>query len=185
MNTKKIAIAILLLCLCLVLPSFAAEPGQPRSIPIPQHGKLILSVPDTWKQSAGKPVDIFPTIVFRPDKGDDFEVYITPLWSVKKDPAFNKPETARSMIESDLKNMLPQAVEKKAKIEKIKGVYGEGYYFFLTDKAPGPGEYPYAVRAEIVVGDLLLSVTALTRSKNSKGITFTIKALQGARQTYE
>jgi hypothetical protein len=81
--------------------------------------------------------------------------------------------------------MLPGAVEQQVVIQEFKGVYGTGYYFLVTDKAPKPGEYPYAVRAGVGVGDLLLSVTVLSRLKNSEGITSTIKALQKARQMYE
>ena len=89
------------------------------------------------------------------------------------------------MMENNLRKMLPSAVEQQANIQEVNGTDGKGYYFLLTDKAPKPGEYPYAVRAGIGVGDLLLSVTILSRSKNSEGITATIKALQEARQQYE
>jgi hypothetical protein len=185
MKTKGITIMVILVCLSLTLPSFAVESVQARSLSIPQHGKLILNIPDSWKQSAGEPVGVFPTIIFSPEKGDDFEVLITPLWHPQNDPSFNKSEKVKSIIENDLRGMLPNAVENNATIQEIKGVNGTGYYFLLTDKAPKPGEYLYAVRAGIGVGDLLLSVTILSRSKNSEGITFTIKALQEAKQQYQ
>jgi hypothetical protein len=81
--------------------------------------------------------------------------------------------------------MLPSAVEKQVEIQEFTGINGKGYHFLVTDKAPKPGEYPYAVRAGIGVGDLLLGVTILSRSKDSEGIALTIKALQTAKHKPE
>ena len=173
----------LLICSCFTLSTFAAERSEVRSFAIPQHGKLMLNVPSSWKQGAGDPVGIFPTITFSPDKGDAFVVLITPIWNAKKDQNFNKSEKVKSMIDGDLRGMLPSAIEKDVNIREFKGVYGSGYYFLLTDKAPKPGEYTYATRAWVGVGDLLLSVTILSQSRNSEGITSTIMALKGAKQT--
>jgi hypothetical protein len=175
--------------ICLTLESFAinhsANAVQLHSIAVDKHGTLILSVPSNWKEGRLTSEEKFPTITFSPAKGDEFKVHITILWSPTEDPTFNEPERVRRLIDDDLRGMLPQAVEEKVNIQEFKGFYGLGYYFFLTDMAPKPGEYPYAVRAGIGVGDLLLSVTVLTRSKNSEGITSTIKALQGASQIYK
>ena len=190
MITARTTIMAIFLCMCLTQASFAVEQSasgnQRRSFTLPQHGTLILSVPSTWKNIVRQPPgDLPPTITLSPDKGDEFKVLITPLWSPKKDPTFNKPDKVRSLIDNDLRGMLPGAVEQQVVIQEFKGVYGTGYYFLVTDKAPKPGEYPYAVLAGVGVGDLLLSVTVLSRLKNSEGITSTIKALQEARQMYE
>jgi len=178
------------LCMCLPWASFAGEQSasgnQRRSFTLPQHGTLTLGVPTTWKQTVRQPPgDLPPTLTFSPDKGDGFKVLITPLWSPNKDPNFNKPDKVRSLIDNELKGMLPSAVEQEVVIQEFKGVYGTGYYFLVTDKAPKPGEYPYVVRAGAGIGDLLLSVTVLCRSKKSEGIISTIKAIQEARQMYE
>ncbi len=190
MTVTKITIMAICFCLCMMLTSFAAEQtdsgDRHRSFALPQHGKLTLNVPSAWIQSVRQPSgDMPPTITFSPDKGDEFNVLITPLWSPRNDSTFNKPEKVRSLIDSDLRGMLPSAVEQQASIQEFKGFYGKGYYFILTDRAPKPGEYPYVVRAGVGVGDLLLSVTVLCRSKDSDGIALTIKALQQARQRYE
>ena len=183
MKTKKITTMAVLICLCLTLPSFAADSITVRSFSIPQHGKLMLNIPSSWKQGTGDPVEIFPTIILSPAKGDAFEVLITPIWNTKNDPNFNKSEKVKSMIYNDLREMLPSAIEKDVNIREFKGAYGNGYYFLLTDKAPKPGEYTYATRAWVGVGDLLLSVTILSRSRDSEGITSTIMALKEAKQT--
>jgi hypothetical protein len=190
MITTRTTIMTIFLCMCLPWASFAAEQSgngnQRRSFALPRHGTLFLNVPGTWKQSVRQPPgDLPPTITLSPDQGDEFKVLITPLWSPKKDPAFNKPDKVRSLIDNDLRGMLPSAVEQEVAIQEFKGVYGTGYYFLVTDKALKPGEYPYVVRAGAGIGDLLLSVTVLSRLKTSEGITATIKAVQGARQKYD
>jgi hypothetical protein len=189
-TTLKTTIMATFLVAGLTLTSFAVEQSvastQRRSFTLPQHGTLILGVPNTWKQIVLQPSgDLHPTITFSPDKGDEFKVLITPLWSPDKDPSFNKPDKVRSLIDNDLRGMLPGAVEQQVVIQECAVAYGAGYYFLLTDKAPKPGEYPYAVRAGVGVGDLLLSATVLSRSKSSTGITSTIRALQEAEQMFK
>jgi tetratricopeptide (TPR) repeat protein len=174
---------------CVVFQSYAGEKlktdSKNRTITIPQHGELIMNIPEKWKQGSGKKLIIYPTIIFIPDKGDDFKVLITPMWNVKNDPTYPNSENIRSMIDDDAGKLLPNAVEERVDIKEFNGVYRKGYYFFLTDKAPKLGEYPYLTRAVIGVGDLLLRATILSRSKSSEGITSTIKALQEAKQTYK
>ena len=190
MTTAKTTIIAISLCMCSTMATVAADESaigvSQHSFAIPQHGVLTLRVPDTWKQDVNQPPgDLPPTITFSPAEGDEFVVLITPLWSPANNPAHNNPEKVKNLIDDDLKGMLPGAVEQQVDVQEFKGVDGTGYYFLVTDKAPKPGEYLYAVRAGIGVGDLLLSVTVLSRSKSSEGITATIKALMEARQVYE
>lgn len=189
MITARIMTAAVSLWTCLALTSYAGEQGssggQSRSFALPQHGELLLNVPSLWKQTVRRPPNnLPPTITFAPDQGDEFEVLITPIWSPQKDPSFNKPDKIKSLIDNDLRGMLPGAVEKEVSMQEFKSIDGTGYYFLVTDKAPKPGEYPYAVRAGVGVGDLLLSVTVLSKSKSTEGISSTIKALQEAMQIY-
>jgi hypothetical protein len=185
MTNARRTMFVMVLCLISAVSAaaHAESVSRQRSFALPNHGELLLSVPAAWKQAVRQPPrDLPPTITFTPAKGDDFVVFVTPLWSVKNDPTFNKPENVRRLMEENLGRMLPGSVEQKASLQEFAGVYGKGYFFFLTDKAPKPGEYPYAVRAGLGVGGLLLSATVLCRSKNSEGITSTIRALQKARQ---
>jgi hypothetical protein len=158
---------------------------QRRPYVMPEHGTLILTVPSAWKQNVSPPTDQIPTISFFPQKGDEFSVLIAPQWSQTKDQTFNQSEKIKNLIEVDLSSLQAQALDKKVDIHQFKGVYGDGYYFLLTDKDPKAGEYPYLFRAGIGVGDLLLSITVLSRSKESEGITSTIKLLKEARQVYD
>ncbi|MGB8959593.1 MAG: hypothetical protein WCC00_11360 [Candidatus Aminicenantales bacterium] len=159
------------------------EASKPYSVSLPRHGKLILNIPASWKRSVRKaPGDLPPTIILSPKKGDAFETMITPLWSPKNDPNFNKTPALKLALEQILRTMLPSAVEKEVPIQEFSGIDGPGYYFLVTDKAPKPGEYPYAVGAIVGVGDLVLGVSILCRDKESEGIGTTIRILQEARQ---
>jgi hypothetical protein len=108
-----------------------------------------------------------PTIILTPSQGDEFQVLITPLWSPDKNLTFNKEDNVRTLVQNDLKEMPAGAVEKQVSLQKFKGINGTGYHFLVTDKAPKAGDYSYAVRAGVGVGDLLLSVTILSRTKDS------------------
>jgi hypothetical protein len=185
--TAGTLIRALLLFLFLTLPAVAAGQGaaggEARTFPLPQHGKLILAMPASWQQDVRQPrANLPPTITLTPRQGDEFKILITPIWSPQKDPTFNRPDKVKRLVENDLSGMLPGAVEQNVPLRQFTGTSGTGYYFQVTDKAPAPGDFPYAVRAGIGVGDLLLSVTVLSRQKNAKAVAATIDMLRGARQ---
>ena len=157
-----------------------ADKSRPRSFPLARHGVLILSVPESWDQEIRlAPEGMPPTIVLTPRDGDEFEVLITPYWNANNVPGFNSPKMTKALVGEDLKALLPTAVERDVPIVEIPGKYGAGHYFLLTDKKPGTG-YQHMVRADIGVGDLLLYVTVLCRTKDSEGLRQTLLALQGA-----
>ncbi len=149
---------------------------------IPKQGLLTMRLPDTWRQKINHHSQ---TVTLAPDQGDEFQVLITPLWSNADDPAFNNEESIKRIIDAQLKTMLPGAVEETVEIKEFKSVDGTGYYFLVTDKAPKPGEYPYAMVSVLGIGKIILVSTVLCRSKDTIGITETIKALQSAKHSIE
>lgn len=182
---RRTMVAVLVLCAAMAGWAVESAPIDvaSREFALPKHGKLVLNLPATWKyQLAQPPQDLPPTIKLSPAEGDDFEVLITPLWNFSKDPAAAKPVDVKSLMAEELQKTLPSAVEKTVDLQEFKAKDGTGYYYFMTDKAPKPGEYPYMVRASVVVGELDLSVTVLCRTKDSAGIAQTIKALGDAQQ---
>jgi hypothetical protein len=159
-----------------------AETVRTRSFPVPLHGNLVLSVPESWDHEIEQPPgELPPTIELTPRQGDAFKVLITPFWSRRGEAEINNPQGAKSLVGERLSQMLPTAVEKEVKIEEFQGTQGSGYYFLVTDRDPGP-TFPYAVVASVGVGDFLLHVTILSRSRDSEAIRQAIRALQGAVQ---
>lgn len=183
-KSYKIFTIIVFGCFFLIVTSgLCDELINHRSFKVPQHGKLILKVPTQWQQEIKPSIDDRPpTFIFSPQNDDEFKILITPFWSPNNNPNFNKDVAVRQYIDDELKEFMLRAVETQVSINEIKGIDTTGYYFLVTDKAPKPGEYPYAVRAKIGVGNLLLHVTILCREKNSKSISHIIQTLQTAHQ---
>jgi hypothetical protein len=180
-NISKI---LCLIVIALQFPSIArAEETSIRRYQLPGHGILELAVPKSWKQEVRRPMaDLPPTIIFSPNAGDEFTVMITPLWNLGGIADFNSDKKIKDIIDKDRQKMAPGAVEKELVVHKIKGPAAYGYYFMATDKAPGVGEWEYAIRAGVATGDLLLSITVLTHKKESEAVSDALEMLRNLRQ---
>lgn len=164
--------------------AFAGGPKAIKKYPIPDHGTLELNVPTSWKGEVHKPQgDMPPTILLKPTSGDDFQVLVTVMWSKKGESGFNSQEKVRALIEKDGQKLLLKTVETKIALQEIKGINHIGYYFFVTDKAPNPGEYRYMTRGAIGVGNLLLNATILHRVKESESVKEALSMLREAKQS--
>ena len=67
------------------------------------------------------------------------------MWNPGKDRDFNGSERIKKILEDGGTRLMAEAVEKELKFRELKGKTGLGYYFSITDKAPGikAGEYKY------------------------------------------
>jgi hypothetical protein len=176
-----VTLLVILLVACIVL---AAEQKKIRKYPIPEHGTLELNVPTPWKGEVHKPQEkMIPTIIFNPEKGDDFQVMISVLWSKTGGKDFSSQGNIRAFVEKDGQKLLTNAVEAKLVLQEIKGINHTGYYYSVTDKAPNPGEYRYMTRGAIGVGDLFLNFTVLHRVKDSQAVQDTLSILREAKQS--
>lgn len=156
----------------------AASPSV-RSYAVPGDGALVLAVPRHWQQSVrqgsgGRP----PTITLLPAAGDEFRVLISP-W---RPPAKTAPDKLREIVERQGQGALVQAVEKTLVLEDLKGPEALGYFYSLTDKAPKPGEYEYLTQGMATVGELVLTFTILTRSRQAPERGAALEMLKTARQ---
>ena len=164
--------------------ALAGGPKTIKNYPIPEHGTLELNIPTTWKGEVHKPQgNMSPTILFKPASGDDFQILVTVMWSKKGESGFNSQDKVRALIEKDGQKLLTKTVETKIVLQEIKGVNNTGYCFFVTDKAPNPGEYRYITRGAIGVGNLLLNATILHRVKESESVKEALSMLREAKQS--
>jgi hypothetical protein len=183
-NTKLIFVMTLIMAWLGTRMVSAEGPKSVRKYPIPDHGILELNVLPSWKDNIHKPQkDLFPTIIFTPAKGNDFQVLITVIWSKTGEQDFNSPVKIRTLVEQDGQNILTKAVETKLVVQQMRGVNNIGYFFSLTDKAPNPGEFRYMTRGGIAVGNLLLSVTILYRAEDSEYVKDALSMLREAKQS--
>ena len=153
-----------------------------QSFPLPEHGSLEMSLPDSWKLSVQRPRQgLPPSIKFSPSKGDAFVLLVTPLWSPHFNPGFNSPPTVRSIVEASGRPFLDRAVETKLVLSEIKGSHAHGYAFSLKDRSTGPGEYEYMTQGAAGVGDLLITFTILSHSPDSIEIRRALNTIRSSR----
>jgi hypothetical protein len=182
-NVKLIFVMTLIMAWLGTRMVSAEGPKSVRKYPIPDHGILELNVPPSWKDNIHKPQkDLFPTIIFIPAKGNDFQVLITVIWSKTGEQDFNSPVKIRTLVEQDGQNILPKAAETNLVVQQMRGVNSIGYFFSLTDKAPNPGEFRYMTRGGMAVGNLLLNATILYSVKDSESVIDALSMLREAKQ---
>jgi hypothetical protein len=158
------------------------QKSRARTYSVPNHGQLELTVPSEWREKLAQPSsDVPPTIMFQPRNGDEFKFLITAMWKEKPRIDFDDPAQFRAMVEKFGSTQLSTAVESKLDVQELRGEEAIGYYYLLTDKAPKPGEYEYAVSGIVSVGELLLSVTVLLHGKESPARQMALEVLKTAR----
>jgi len=150
-----------------------------RHYSLPEHGSITLAVPQSWYEEIRRPPDnLPPTIIFKPESGDDFSILMTPTWHAKQLAGFNSPEKIKPLIEQQGKKLLAGAVEKELTVKELRGTSGTGYYYSFTDKAPKAGEYTFMTQGAVGIADLLISFTILTNMKDSPAEKDALDALR-------
>jgi hypothetical protein len=176
------ALALIIACTTTLAVAGSDTGTTVQSFPLPEHGSLEMSLPDSWKLSVQRPRQgLPPSIKFSPTKGDAFVLLVTPLWSPHPKPGFNSPTTVRSIVEASGRPFLDRAVETKLVLSEIKGSHAHGYAFSLKDNAPGPGEYEYMTQGAAGVGDLLITFTILTHSRDSIEIRRALNTIRSSK----
>lgn len=69
-----------------------------------------------------------PTITFLPAAGQDFRIFITPVWPADNPPAgYNSSHAIRAMVENSAGALQKSAAEERLEIQPIDDV--TGFYF--------------------------------------------------------
>jgi hypothetical protein len=165
---NRLAKALALTTGVLVVVSGGRLAAQSRSpmhdYVVPGHGRLSLAFPEGWKDSS-EPLQQPPSVRVRigPASTGGFDVQVTAVWL---DPARLSQATADSIkagVARSAEEPLRQAVEKTAVLQELRGPQVQGYYYSLTDRAPGPGEYKYVTQGTLLTGELMVIFTFLHR----------------------
>lgn len=167
------------------LPSLAGSgtATSVRTFALPGHGKLELTVPNSWIDSihsAGP--ELPPSIRFSPSKGQEFELLITPLWGRNSEARFDNPPMIRAIVEAAGRSVLERSVEKQLSLAEIRGKRAHGYAFSLTDGAAAPGEYEYLTQGAAGMGELLITFTILTHRQDARQIRQALDMIRSSRQ---
>jgi len=136
---------------------------------LPNHGVLLLNVPDKWIDQVRRPPgNLPPTIRFIQLTGEQFEILFTPLWKMPGARVdFGTVQGIKNLVEGAAVEASSQAVEKNINVKELTGS-NIGYYFSATDKAPKPGEYKYMSQGAVGINEIMGTFTILTNSPDSK-----------------
>ena len=172
-----------LLCLLFFVSIAVATAGEVgiRRYQLPDHGSIQLNVPTLWKDEIRQPPNrLPPTITFKQKAGASFQVLVTPIWAAKKDMSPSSAESLRQQVQQAAEHAQSQSVEKTIRIKEMNGQSGPGYYFSVTDRAPGPGEYKYMTQGMVRVSNLVVTFTILTNDDQGNIVTNAIATLKSA-----
>ena len=162
--------------------AFADEAKVARSFPLPQMGRLELTIPSEWKDQVRQPPQgLPPTITLTPAVGNSCQVLITPLWAVGPGVVVPGREEIRKLVQGAADQAKPQAVEETIPLRELVGSFGSGYYFTATDKAPGPGEFKYMTQGAVRAGEIALMFTVLTNDGAESALSSSLEMLKSAR----
>jgi hypothetical protein len=144
-----------------------AQDASTTRYSVPGHGSLELKVPGGWRsQTRSRSEPPIAQVRLTPASGNAFDLQITAGWL---DPAKSdrRPDALKARVQSAANAALKEAVEKEVKVLELRGAQSQGYYFLLTDKAPGPGEFKYLTQGMLSVGELTVAFTILHREAAS------------------
>lgn len=163
----------------LTLTNKDVEGSPARRVVLPGHGELAFNLPSGWKFEVRQPPgELPPTLVFVP-KAVDVKVMLTPMWSPKADPNFNQREQLFTAAKAIAEKLRPQSTREPV-VEPFEGT--PGYWFWVADPAPKPGEYEYMAQGMLSAGKLALIFTVLTHQQPPEGLSPYFSFLNGVRQ---
>jgi hypothetical protein len=162
-RTGRFSLSALCVASCFFAIAIQAEETIVRSYLLPDHGNVQLKVPTSWESDLRQPPHrLPPTITFKAKTGKPFEILITPIWPASKEQEPMSFEKLKQLVQQGAERAKSQAVEKTVPMQELKGPSGMGYYFAVTDRAPGPEEYKYMTQGMIRVDNLTITFTILT-----------------------
>src|SRR5262245_1094036 len=111
-----------------------AQDTAPQRFPLPGgHGTLTLQAPKAWK-SLKTSTDEPPAVLLRfgPQTGQAYVVQLTAVFVDPGKSAKEVTDTMRADLLGIAAKMMPEAIEKEAKIVELRGPQSLGYHFSLT-----------------------------------------------------
>src|SRR5215831_1873781 len=143
---------------------------------------LVLPLPAGWRDKERRPDALAPvTISLSPESGAPFQMLITVAVALQsKEPAAVLDAT-RQTVAATAEKLKSQAVEKQIDLREIKGVAFRGWYFRLTDRAPGAGEFKYLTQGIVAAGDASAAFTLLTNDGQRAQEDAALAMLKAAR----
>jgi hypothetical protein len=166
-------LAVLLLC-----AGVAAGEVRTREFPVGNSVVLHIGLDDSWKEVAPDPGS-GASISIVSKTPDRFNLLLTPVPVAEGQ---SKPEgEIRALVQAAADGLAPQSVEKKLKIESLRGPHAAGYYFHATDPAPKKGEYRFLYQGAVSSGPAIVSFTVLYNRGGEEEAKKALAAVQAMR----
>lgn len=82
---------------------------------LPNHGTLLLNVPDKWIDQVRRPPgDLPPTIRFTQKEDEQFVILFTPMWKTSRaQPGFGTAQSIKTLVAESAAETSSQALEKR------------------------------------------------------------------------
>ena len=158
-----------------------------REYPIPEHGMLVLDVPEQWNVTYYEPGDKpSPIIIFYPqEKPYDFQLTVSPLW----DDGFQRDITDLAYIKNFItrvgQDTLRYSDQAELELKEIIGTGGQGYYFELSDSSAPEGEFRFLTQGALSLNDVLLVFAFFSNKDQDPRAMTTLEIMQKAVQNHQ
>ncbi len=145
----------------------------------PAYGKLIFNIPSLWRSKLNRTArQINEVIVFAPQSGNSFKMFLDPLMNEKETIDFNDKDVVRLQVEHLGKQFITSTVEKNITLQELKGSDSTGYYFSITNKKKAkPFEWQCLMQGRMTVGTFYLQFTLLSQTQDAKEISAALEML--------
>ncbi len=146
----------------------AQEKFKEKTYSVDKYTGIKFQIPDNWKEKVDKKELFYPfTVTFNDpgEKSSKLIISLIPLNESQMDMI--EPEKLKASLISRGSDLLRSAVEDSLKLENFSGKNSAGFFYFLTDRAPKPGEYKFVYQGSIGIGNLLSTFTLLTNNRDS------------------
>lgn len=141
-----------------------------------------MKVPHGWRDSVkslDQPASV--TLRFAPATGDAVSVQASTVWLDAAKLARLTDESLKAVVAQSAEGPLRRAEEEKAVIQEVRGQDSHGFYYSLTDRAPGQGEHKYLIQGSLITGELMTAFTILYHEPASAERDMALQMLASAR----
>lgn len=185
-STMKLFASLMVLVM-LLGPTAQSQTNVPTAgmdFPVPGHGSLRLKLPDGWRSQALPLTDPASVALhFAPAHGDAFDVQVTSVWLDPAKRASVTLDSIKAETQHGAEGLLPHSVEKTVSLHELRGPQTIGFYYALTDREPGPGEFSNLTQGIFLTGDILSAFTILHRTSSPPEVARAIQAFAQATYT--
>ena len=134
----------------------------PRSYSLPDQRTFTIQAPKAWREEVLASDNYHRRIKLYPSSGSPFEIYITPWWPVPGERATPNRAFIHSWVEAAANKAKEKSVETEVPLIALNGKSVQGFYFYVTDRAPKAGEFKRMTQGAFLTGNLWVFFTVLT-----------------------